>query len=158
MFARAHSAFIARGVAPTFANNIIVEAEMVAFSDILDRIDGALAPILLTSLLMYGVTEFWRIRSLIGSTAMGIRHKTTPRSSSDRGIEYVFPDHSISSVLNTDMTLSIGNLNSLLSPMPRTVEPGTSRWCFSTSFCSTVSRSSHSPIPKGAVFSSEQFT
>ena len=97
MFARAHSAFIARGVAPTFANNIIVEAEMVAFSDILDRIDGALTPIFLASLLMYGVIEFWRIRSLIGSTAMGIRHKTTPpRSSSDRGIAYVFPDHSIS--------------------------------------------------------------
>lgn len=74
---------------------------MVAFSDILDRIDGALTPVVPTSLLMYGVTEFWRIRSLIGSTAMGVRHKTTsPRPSSERGIAYVFSDHSISSILN----------------------------------------------------------
>ncbi|EMD39194.1 hypothetical protein CERSUDRAFT_122630 [Gelatoporia subvermispora B] len=42
--------------------NIILEAEMVAFSDTLGRID-----------------EFWRIRSLIASTAIGVRHKTPPR-------------------------------------------------------------------------------
>ncbi|KAM5530825.1 hypothetical protein V8D89_015515 [Ganoderma adspersum] len=70
MLTRAHSAFIARGVAPAFAKDIIIEAEMVAFSDVLGQID-----------------EFWRIRSLIGSTAMGVRHKSTlPRLSSDRGI------------------------------------------------------------------------
>ncbi|KAL4248499.1 ATP-dependent DNA ligase family protein [Abortiporus biennis] len=38
--------------------NIIIEAEMVAYSDTLDKID-----------------EFWRIRSLIASTAMGVRHR-----------------------------------------------------------------------------------
>ncbi|PIL24908.1 hypothetical protein GSI_12795 [Ganoderma sinense ZZ0214-1] len=68
MSARAHSAPVA--VAPAFAKDIIIEAEMVAFSDVLGRID-----------------EFWRIRSLIGSTAMGVRHKLPlPRPSSDRGM------------------------------------------------------------------------
>ncbi|KAH9840015.1 uncharacterized protein C8Q71DRAFT_745448 [Rhodofomes roseus] len=37
--------------------SVVLEAEMVAYSDTLDRID-----------------EFWRIRSLIGSTAVGPRH------------------------------------------------------------------------------------
>ena len=40
--------------------NAIVEAEMVAYSDTLERID-----------------EFWRIRSLIASTAIGPRHRAT---------------------------------------------------------------------------------
>ncbi|KAI1796725.1 hypothetical protein LXA43DRAFT_571479 [Ganoderma leucocontextum] len=57
-------------VAPAFAKDTIIEAEMVAFSEVLGRID-----------------EFWRIRSLIGSTAMGVRHKTLPPPpSSDCGI------------------------------------------------------------------------
>ncbi|KAI0369767.1 hypothetical protein BV20DRAFT_1044223 [Pilatotrama ljubarskyi] len=44
-----------------FNKSIIVEAEMVAYSDVLDRID-----------------EFWRIRSLIASAAIGVRHKSPP--------------------------------------------------------------------------------
>ncbi|OCH96368.1 hypothetical protein OBBRIDRAFT_830240 [Obba rivulosa] len=46
--------------------NIILEAEMVAFSDTLNRID-----------------EFWRIRSLIASTAIGVRHKEKAHISAD---------------------------------------------------------------------------
>ncbi|KAI0630766.1 hypothetical protein C8Q77DRAFT_1135097 [Trametes polyzona] len=46
---------------PSFSRNIIVEAEMVAYSDVLGRID-----------------EFWRIRSLIATTAIGVRHKSLP--------------------------------------------------------------------------------
>ncbi|KAH8093745.1 hypothetical protein BXZ70DRAFT_949037 [Cristinia sonorae] len=42
--------------------NIVLEAEMVAYSDALSRID-----------------EFWRIRSLIASTAMGVRHSSVNR-------------------------------------------------------------------------------
>ncbi|KAI0358264.1 hypothetical protein OH77DRAFT_1449955 [Trametes cingulata] len=42
-----------------FSKSIVVEAEMVAYSDVLGRID-----------------EFWRIRSLIASTAIGVRHKS----------------------------------------------------------------------------------
>lgn len=38
--------------------NVIVEAEMVAYSDTVGRVD-----------------EFWRIRSLIASTAIGPRHR-----------------------------------------------------------------------------------
>ncbi|CDO68359.1 hypothetical protein BN946_scf184815.g6 [Trametes cinnabarina] len=44
-----------------FQHSVVVEAEMVAYSDVLERID-----------------EFWRIRSLIGSTAIGVRHKSPP--------------------------------------------------------------------------------
>lgn len=44
---------------PKFKKNIVLEAEMVAFSNVLDRID-----------------EFWRIRSLVASTAYGVRHAT----------------------------------------------------------------------------------
>ncbi|KAI0332785.1 hypothetical protein GY45DRAFT_1273530 [Cubamyces sp. BRFM 1775] len=50
---------------PSFRQSIVVEAEMVAFSEVLGRID-----------------EFWRIRSLIASTAIGVRHKTPPALSS----------------------------------------------------------------------------
>ncbi|KAI0955281.1 hypothetical protein AcW1_006907 [Taiwanofungus camphoratus] len=42
--------------------NVILEAEMVAYSDVLDRID-----------------EFWRIRSLIASTAIGPRRTRNPQ-------------------------------------------------------------------------------
>ncbi|KAI0675996.1 hypothetical protein C8Q78DRAFT_1135769 [Trametes maxima] len=44
---------------PSFKRNIVIEAEMVAFSDVLGHID-----------------EFWRIRSLIASTAIGVRHRS----------------------------------------------------------------------------------
>ncbi|OSD05314.1 hypothetical protein PYCCODRAFT_1385066 [Trametes coccinea BRFM310] len=44
---------------PAFKHSIVVEAEMVAYSDVLEGID-----------------EFWRIRSLIGRTAIGVRHKS----------------------------------------------------------------------------------
>ncbi|KAI0080151.1 hypothetical protein K474DRAFT_1704941 [Panus rudis PR-1116 ss-1] len=47
--------------APRLKKNIILEAEMVAFSDTLSRVD-----------------EFWRIRSLIASTARGVRHRSPP--------------------------------------------------------------------------------
>ncbi|KAI0091748.1 hypothetical protein BDY19DRAFT_991426 [Irpex rosettiformis] len=43
---------------PRITANAILEAEMVAFSDTLDKVD-----------------EFWRIRSLIASTAKGVRHR-----------------------------------------------------------------------------------
>ncbi|RPD64481.1 hypothetical protein L226DRAFT_545021 [Lentinus tigrinus ALCF2SS1-7] len=46
---------------PSLKQDIVVEAEMVAFSETTNRID-----------------EFWRIRSLIASTAIGVRHKTPP--------------------------------------------------------------------------------
>ncbi|KAI0761805.1 hypothetical protein BD413DRAFT_646329 [Trametes elegans] len=46
-----------------FEKSIVVEAEMVAYSDALRRID-----------------EFWRIRSLIARTAIGVRHKSPPPS------------------------------------------------------------------------------
>ena len=42
--------------------NAIVEAEMVAFADDIGRVD-----------------EFWRIRSLIASTAIGPRHRAQPK-------------------------------------------------------------------------------
>ncbi|KAI0742007.1 hypothetical protein C8Q80DRAFT_1260737 [Daedaleopsis nitida] len=54
---------------PSFKQDIVVEAELVAFSNTLNRID-----------------EFWRIRSLIASTAVGARHKTpqpAPPSTAD---------------------------------------------------------------------------
>ncbi|KAI0642398.1 hypothetical protein C8Q79DRAFT_251688 [Trametes meyenii] len=44
---------------PSFKQGVVIEAEMVAFSDVLGRID-----------------EFWRIRSLIASTAIGVRHRS----------------------------------------------------------------------------------
>ncbi|TCD68425.1 hypothetical protein EIP91_010826 [Steccherinum ochraceum] len=44
---------------PNGIKNIVVEAEMVAYSDSLERVD-----------------EFWRIRSLVTSTAMGVRHSS----------------------------------------------------------------------------------
>ncbi|EIW58323.1 uncharacterized protein TRAVEDRAFT_124375 [Trametes versicolor FP-101664 SS1] len=44
-----------------FKRGIVVEAEMVAYSDALGRID-----------------EFWRIRSLIARTAIGVRHRSPP--------------------------------------------------------------------------------
>ncbi|KAI0831933.1 hypothetical protein BC628DRAFT_1350625 [Trametes gibbosa] len=47
--------------ATSFKQSIVVEAEMVAYSDLLGRID-----------------EFWRIRSLVGRTAIGVRHKSLP--------------------------------------------------------------------------------
>ncbi|KAI8985616.1 hypothetical protein BD414DRAFT_60158 [Trametes punicea] len=46
---------------PSFKQSVIIEAELVAYSDMLHRID-----------------EFWRIRSLIASTAVGARHKSPP--------------------------------------------------------------------------------
>ncbi|KAH9893240.1 hypothetical protein C8Q73DRAFT_746032 [Cubamyces lactineus] len=54
-----------RTVEPLFGKSIVVEAEMVAFSEVLGRID-----------------EFWRIRSLIASTAIGVRHNSPPAPSS----------------------------------------------------------------------------
>ncbi|KAI0700149.1 hypothetical protein C8T65DRAFT_831678 [Cerioporus squamosus] len=45
----------------SFQQNIVVEAELVAFSEATDRID-----------------EFWRIRSLVASTAVGVRHRAPP--------------------------------------------------------------------------------
>ncbi|KAH9935976.1 uncharacterized protein BXZ73DRAFT_89463 [Epithele typhae] len=50
----------------SFKRSLIVEAEMVAFSDAHDRVD-----------------EFWRIRELVESTAIGVRHKT-PQCPSDQ--------------------------------------------------------------------------
>ncbi|KAI0664436.1 hypothetical protein C8Q70DRAFT_947961 [Cubamyces menziesii] len=50
---------------PSFGRSIVVEAEMVAYSEVLGRID-----------------EFWRIRSLIASTAVGVRHRNLPALSS----------------------------------------------------------------------------
>ncbi|KAH9849855.1 hypothetical protein C2E23DRAFT_877883 [Lenzites betulinus] len=46
---------------PSFEESIVVEAEMVAYSHTLERID-----------------EFWRIRSLIARTAIGVRHRSPP--------------------------------------------------------------------------------
>ncbi|GBE86340.1 predicted protein [Sparassis crispa] len=48
---------ITNSVAGKINKNVILEAEMVAFSDTLNKID-----------------EFWRIRSLVASTALGVRH------------------------------------------------------------------------------------
>ncbi|KAJ3484873.1 hypothetical protein NLI96_g5327 [Meripilus lineatus] len=50
---------------PKVSENVVLEAEMVAYSDALDRID-----------------EFWRIRSLITSTAIGPRHVDVPKITS----------------------------------------------------------------------------
>ncbi|KAI9062683.1 hypothetical protein FKP32DRAFT_1652628 [Trametes sanguinea] len=55
---------------PTFKHSIVVEAEMVAYSDVLERID-----------------EFWRIRSLVGKTAIGVRHKSLPPAPSSTQLE-----------------------------------------------------------------------
>ena len=61
---------------PSFKKNIIVEAEMVAFSDALDRIDGTILCIHQEiPFRTIASTEFWRIRSIIATTAVGVRHK-----------------------------------------------------------------------------------
>ena len=53
----------------------IIEAEMVAFSDTTGRIDGISYLFSCLSPSLSCRTEFWRIRSLIESTAVGPRHK-----------------------------------------------------------------------------------
>lgn len=45
MLARAHTVQAPVGVAAAFTRDIIIEAEMVAFSGVLDRIDGAFTPV-----------------------------------------------------------------------------------------------------------------
>ena len=63
---------------PKFKKTIILEAEMVAFSETDDRIDGS-SRIHLDDFLVVltnWLAEFWRIRSLVGSTAYGVRHHT----------------------------------------------------------------------------------
>ena len=63
---------------PKFKKTIILEAEMVAFSEVDDRIDGS-SRIHLDDFLVVlrnWTAEFWRIRSLVGSTAYGVRHRT----------------------------------------------------------------------------------
>lgn len=62
---------------PRIKRNIILDAEMVAFSDPLNRIDGALCSNVSNSDTLRSSCrpEFWRIRSLISSTALGVRRK-----------------------------------------------------------------------------------
>lgn len=60
---------------PSVVSDVILEAEMVAFSDATERIDGEWRPCFLTCTILNRPLEFWRIRSLIESTAVGSRHK-----------------------------------------------------------------------------------
>jgi DNA ligase 4 len=60
---------------PSVMSDVILEAEMVAFSDDTERIDGKSYPCSLTCTTLNYSLEFWRIRSLIESTAVGSRHK-----------------------------------------------------------------------------------
>jgi len=59
---------------PCVTSDVILEAEMVAFSDATGGIDG-------DRVLMFRIPpltrypEFWRIRSLVESTAIGPRYK-----------------------------------------------------------------------------------
>lgn len=55
-------------------SDVILEAEMVAFSDTTERIDGK-SYLILVSPTLSCFSEFWRIRSLVESTAVGPRHK-----------------------------------------------------------------------------------
>jgi hypothetical protein len=56
-------------------SDLILEAEMVAFSDTTGGIDGKLYPFSRVTLMLIFSPEFWRIRSLVESTAVGPRHK-----------------------------------------------------------------------------------
>ena len=60
---------------PRIKQDIVIEAEMVAFSDTDNRIDGKQLRSLMciNGLTATRVSEFWRIRSLISSTAIGVR-------------------------------------------------------------------------------------
>ncbi|KAI0761918.1 hypothetical protein BC629DRAFT_1682669 [Irpex lacteus] len=58
------------GCAPRIKKNVILEAEMVAFSEALNKVD-----------------EFWRIRSLIASTARGVRHRPPPKPRSNPALD-----------------------------------------------------------------------
>ena len=56
-------------------SDVILEAEMVAFSDTTGSIDGKLYPWFPHFPMLSCASEFWRIRSLVESTAVGPRHK-----------------------------------------------------------------------------------
>ena len=62
------------GMVPV-TSEVILEAEMVAFSDATERIDGKLCSGSPSRTKINYSSEFWRIRSLIESTAIGPRHK-----------------------------------------------------------------------------------
>lgn len=74
---------------PRIKQDIILEAEMVAFSDTHNRIDGEPEHIYIRPHGAERPPEFWRIRSLIGSTAIGVRRqshrKTNPELMDDDG-------------------------------------------------------------------------
>ena len=55
-------------------SDAMIEAEMVAFSDTTGRFDG-MSCRFLSRLPLSCPAEFWRIRSLVESTAVGPRHK-----------------------------------------------------------------------------------
>ena len=65
----------ARNGMPCVKSDAIFEAEMVAFSDTTGRIDGKSYHRSRVASLFSCYSEFWRIRSLIESTAVGPRHK-----------------------------------------------------------------------------------
>lgn len=56
-------------------SDVILEAEMVPFSDTTGRIDGKSYFIPRVSPTLSCFSEFWRIQSLVESTAVGPRHK-----------------------------------------------------------------------------------
>ena len=56
-------------------SDVVLEAEMVAFSDATERIDGESYPRFMSRARLSRSPEFWRIRSLIESTAVGPRHR-----------------------------------------------------------------------------------
>ena len=63
---------------PARIRNIVVEAEMVAYSDSLACVDGQYmhAHVEMKPIPILSNTEFWRIRSLVASTAIGARHSS----------------------------------------------------------------------------------
>ena len=65
----------ARNGMPCVMSDLILEAEMVAFSDATGGIDGNCTLVSRVTLMLSFSLEFWRIRSLVESTAVGPRHK-----------------------------------------------------------------------------------
>lgn len=97
--------------------------------------------------------EFWRIRSLIASTAIGVRHKTPPRelsSMADARYDHIAAHCSQSPY--SCLTWA-GSLSALLCPMSRTVAHDIWLWSSST-YCSlTAYPCSHHPILSDEPFS-----
>lgn len=114
---------------------------MVAFSDSNDSIDGKLTPSPVYFYYQRSSIEFWRIRSLVSSTARGPRSRMfgpqkAPVESHEEPSVF-FSEHRVAP--SQLKLVTTGKHRLRCSPMPQTTALATWLWCFSTFFCWTLS-------------------